>query len=144
MTVFGALKLETLSKWTIAEKHTATDAFCALAVLYVLSVTFIKLSILFFYRRTFTMFETWFRWSWWATLNLIFFWAATCITLIAMQNTGTLPRAGFSRLGISITGIVNGFSDIILMVLPAVMFSKMRIPQKQKVAIMGIFMIGGM
>jgi hypothetical protein len=139
----GALKLEDISRWTVADRSTASDVFCALAVLYVFSVTFIKLSMLFFYRRTFTMHEMWFKLAWWATMNLVLLWAATCITLIALQNTGTLPKAGFSRIGISTTGIVNGFSDVILMVLPAVMISKMRLPKKQKIAIMGIFMIGG-
>jgi hypothetical protein len=89
------------------------------------------------------MHEVWFKLAWWATMNLILLWAATCITLIALQNTGTLPKAGFSRIGISTTGIVNGLSDVILMILPAVMISRMRLPKKQKIAIMGIFMIGG-
>jgi hypothetical protein len=143
LTASGALKLEDIFRWTVSDRHIASDVFCALAVLYVFSVTFIKLSILFFYRRTFTMHEVWFKLAWWATMNLIFLWAATCITLIALQNTGTLPKAGFSRIGISTTGIVNGLSDVILMILPAVMISKMRLPKKQKIAIMGIFMIGG-
>jgi hypothetical protein len=143
LTTSGALKLEDISRWTVSDRRISGDVFCALAVLYVLSVTSIKLSILFFYRRTFTMHEMWFKLAWWATMNLIVLWAVTCITLIALQNTGTLPKAGFARIGISATGIVNGFSDIILMVLPAVMISNMRLPKKQKIAIMGIFMIGG-
>lgn len=113
-------------------------------MLYVCSITFIKLSILFFYRRTFTLLERWFQLAWWATLVLVMLWAITCIVLIALQDTGALPKTSFSRLGISTTGLVNGLSDIILMILPAIMISRMHLHRKQKTAIIGIFMIGGM
>lgn len=90
------------------------------------------------------MFERWFQLAWWATLVLVMLWAIACIVLIVLQNTGALPKSGFSRIGISTTGLVNGFSDIILMILPAIMISRMRLLKKQKIAIIGIFMIGGM
>jgi hypothetical protein len=73
-------------------------------VLYILSVTFIKLSILFFYRRTFTLLETWFRWAWRAVLALVLLWTTTCILLLVLQKVGLVRKTEYSRLGISITG----------------------------------------
>lgn len=104
----------------------------------------IKLSILFLYRRTFTMLETWFRWCWWILVNLVMLWTATCIILLALQAVGKMPENSFARLGISTTGIINAFSDILVLMLPVVMISRMKLQKKQKIALISIFGIGGM
>jgi hypothetical protein len=70
-------------------------------------------------------------------------WTAACITLLALQETGRMPRHGFMRLGISTTGIVNGFSDMLLMILPAVMVYRLKLQKKQKIALISIFGLGG-
>lgn len=90
------------------------------------------------------MFEPWFRWAWWILLHLVLLWTITCVVLLALQGIGEMPSNGFSRLGISITGVVNAFSDILLMLLPAIMISRMKLQKKQKIALISIFAIGGM
>ncbi|KAF2795453.1 hypothetical protein K505DRAFT_239809 [Melanomma pulvis-pyrius CBS 109.77] len=89
------------------------------------------------------MLTTWFRYAWYFTFTLILLWTATCIILLALQASGNLPKSGFSRLGISITGVVNAFTDILILGLPAVMISRMKLARKQKVALISIFLIGG-
>jgi cytochrome bd-type quinol oxidase subunit 2 len=144
LTTSGALNLEKVTKQSEQERHFTRSAYNSLAVLYVFSITFVKLSIIFMYRRTFTMLTTWFRYAWYFTFTLTLLWTATCITLLALQTSGNLPKSGFSRLGISITGVVNAFTDVLILGLPALMVSRMRLARKQKVALMSIFLIGGM
>lgn len=143
LTAFGALDLSHLATQAEKERHIIKAAYGSLAVLYVAAITFIKLSILFLYRRTFTMFEAWFRWAWWILLHLVLLWTITCVILLALEGVGGMPSNGFSRLGISITGIVNAFSDILLMLMPAIMISRMKLQKKQKIALISIFAIGG-
>lgn len=90
------------------------------------------------------MFETWFRWAWWTILPLVVLWTLTAIILLALQGVGQMPMTAFSRLGISITGFVNAFSDILLLLMPAIMISRMTLQKKQKIALISIFGIGGM
>lgn len=143
LTASGALDLDEVSRQTDQEKRFTRSAYNSLAVLYVFSITFIKLSILFMYRRIFTMLTRWFRYSWWAILTLTILWTITCVVLLALQASGKLPKSGFSRLGISITGVVNAFTDILLLGLPAAMISRMRLAARLKVALISIFLIGG-
>lgn len=144
LTSFGALDLDNVAIQNDEKRHLVRVAYSALAVLYVVTITFIKLSILFFYRRTFTMHETWFRCSWWCLLHLVVLWTATCIILLALEGIGKMPSTGFSRLGISITGIVNALSDILLLIPPAIMITRLKLQKKQKIALISIFGIGGM
>jgi cytochrome bd-type quinol oxidase subunit 2 len=144
LTASGALNLERVSQQNEQEKHFTRSASTSLAVLYVFSITFIKLSIIFMYKRTFTMLKTWFRYAWYFTFTLILLWTATCITLLGLQASGKLPKSGFFRLAMSITGVVNGFTDVLILGLPAVMVSRMKLARKQKVALISIFLIGGM
>jgi hypothetical protein len=90
------------------------------------------------------MLTTWFRYAWWASLVLVFLWTATCIILLALEGADKMPKGGFSRLGISITGIVNALTDFLILGLPAFMISRMKLQQKQKIALISIFLIGGM
>jgi hypothetical protein len=71
-------------------------------------------------------------------------WTGTCVILLALQETGTVPHDGFGRLGISTTGIINGFSDLLLVILPAARISSMKMKKKQKIALISIFGIGGL
>ncbi|KAF2028742.1 hypothetical protein EK21DRAFT_113597 [Setomelanomma holmii] len=143
LTAFGTLDLTDVSVQSDSERRFVKSAYDSLAIMYILAVTFVKLSILLFYRRTFTMFEQWFRWCWWLLLGLILLWTAACIVLFALQVAGNLPKIGFSRLGISTTGVINALSDVLLIVLPAVMVSRLRMQKKQKIALISIFGIGG-
>jgi hypothetical protein len=86
----------------------------------------------------------WFRYAWWFVLILTLLWTATCIILLALQGANKLPKGGFSRLGISITGIVNAFTDFLILGLPVFMISRMRLHRKQKVALISIFFVGAM
>lgn len=143
LTGFGALDLAKVSIEDEQQKHFVSATYSSLAILYISAITFIKLSILFLYRRTFTMFETWFRCAWWILLNLILLWTSTCIILLALQGAGKMPKSGFSRLGISTTGIINAFTDLLLLVLPSIMITKLKLQKKQKIALILIFGIGG-
>ncbi|CAO2654451.1 Nn.00g111840.m01.CDS01 [Neocucurbitaria sp. VM-36] len=143
LTAFGSVDLDDVSTHSEEKHHFVRAAYISLAVLYVLAITFIKLSILFLYRRTFTMFETWFRWAWWSLMHLVILWTATCVVLLAIQGVGQMPMTRFSRLGVSITGFVNAFSDIWLLMMPAIMISRMKLQKKQKIALVSIFGIGG-
>jgi len=53
----------------------------AMCALYVLAFVFVNLSILFFYRRTFTMYEEWFGLCWWLLLITIVLWGLICVLL---------------------------------------------------------------
>lgn len=75
--------------------------------------------------------------------SIIVLWTAACIVLIALQDMGTVHRVGFSKLWVSITGIVNAVSDVALLVLPTVVVSRMKLPRRQKVALISIFGLGG-
>lgn len=90
------------------------------------------------------MFTTWFRYAWWASFVLTLLWTVTCIILLILQGTDKLPKGGFSRLGISITGVVNAFTDCLILGLPAFMISRLKLQMRQKIAIISIFLIGGM
>jgi cytochrome bd-type quinol oxidase subunit 2 len=144
LTAFGAFDLDDISTENQGGKRFVYTTTLSVAFLYVLAMTFIKLSILFLYRRTFTMLEAWFRWCWRMLLILVMLWTAACIILLALQETGRTPKNGFMRLGISVTGMVNGFSDMLLMIIPAVMVSRLKLQKKQKIALISIFGLGGM
>ncbi|KAF2195522.1 hypothetical protein K469DRAFT_681829 [Zopfia rhizophila CBS 207.26] len=139
----GAVSIPALSKMSLSEMRFNRSTLNGLAVLYVLSISFIKTSILFLYRRTFTMLTTWFRIAWWFTMTLVMLWTITCFILLGLQATGTLPKGGFSRLGISITGAFNAISDLMILGLPVVMIGRMKLPRKQKIGLIGIFLVGG-
>jgi hypothetical protein len=144
LTAFGAFDLDDISAEGQGGKHFVYTTTLSVAVMYILAITFIKLSILFFYRRTFAMRETWFRWCWGMLLILVMLWTLACMILLGLQETGKMPRNGFMRLGISTTGMVNGLSDMLLMILPAVMVSRLKLQKKQKIALISIFGLGGM
>jgi cytochrome bd-type quinol oxidase subunit 2 len=144
LTAFGAFDLDRVQAEDQGGRHFVYTTTLAIAILYILAITFIKLSILSFYRRTFTIRETWFRWCWALLLVLVMLWTLACILLLALQETGNMPHNGFMRLGISTTGLVNGFSDIFLMILPAVMVSRLKLQKRQKIAMISIFGIAGM
>jgi hypothetical protein len=144
LTAFGALDSNYASFESDEDQHFVWATYNSLAILYIFAMASIKLSILFLYRRTFTMLETWFRWCWWILVNLVMLWTATCIILLALHAVGKMPENSFARLGISSTGIINAFSDILVLMLPVVMISRMKLQKKQKIALISIFGIGGM
>ena len=116
----------------------------ALAALYVVTLTLVKLSILFLYKRLFSILEVWFRKTWWIMFFLTLMWAIACFVLIALQGVKNMSKLGFSRLGIGITGLANAFSDLLLLLMPIVMIFKMKFQLKQKIAMMSVFGIGVM
>jgi hypothetical protein len=77
-------------------------------------------------------------------MSIVVLWTGTCIVLLGLQETGSVPRDEFGRLVISTTGIINAFSDSLLVVLPAVRISSMKIQKKQKIAVISIFGIGSL
>jgi cytochrome bd-type quinol oxidase subunit 2 len=143
LTAFGAFDFEQIQAESQGEGHLVYAITLAVAVLYILAITFIKLSILSYYRRTFTVREPWFRWCWALLLFLVMLWTLACVLLLALYETGNMPHS-FVRLGMSITCMVSGFTSIFLMILPAVMMSRLKLEKKQKIALLSIFGIAGM
>jgi len=90
------------------------------------------------------MITRWFRIAWWGILTLTLLWTIACITLLALQGTGSLPKNGFSRLGISITGLVNAITDWLILGLPLYVVAQMKLQTKQRLALVSIFMVGSM
>jgi hypothetical protein len=90
------------------------------------------------------MITTWLRNTWWAVLTLTLLWTTACILLLALQGTNNLPKLGFSRLGISITGLFNALTDWLILALPLYVVTQMKLQRKQKIALVSIFMVGSM
>jgi hypothetical protein len=55
-----------------------------------------------------------------------------------------MPANGFPRVGMSTTGMINTLSDILLLILSAVIITRMKLPMDQKVVLGTILGIGGM
>jgi hypothetical protein len=144
LTRVGAIDLHRLLSQSEQGNRSLDSAAISFLTLYFLAITLIKLSILFFYRNTFTMLEKWFRWCWWLLLGFVLLWTGTCLSLLILYTTETVKNDGFGRLAIAITGIINGVSDLILVILPAVRISSMKMHRKQKFALISIFAIGGL
>ncbi|OAK94744.1 hypothetical protein IQ06DRAFT_81410 [Phaeosphaeriaceae sp. SRC1lsM3a] len=143
LTAFGAVDLEDVSVQSVKEQIFVTNTTLSFAVIYIVAITLVKLSILFLYHRTFTVREKWFRYCWWILMAFTILWTLACLILLALQETGELPRYAFGRIVVPTTGIFNAFSDMLLMLLPIVMVSRLKMRRKQKIALISIFCISG-
>jgi hypothetical protein len=140
----GALNLDNLFAQSDEQWHLLCAAYNSVVLLHIFAMASIKLSILLFYKRTSDMLETWFRWCWWILLSVVLLWTAACVILLALHIVGKMPETGFPRLGASITGMINTLSDILFLILSAVIITRMKLSTDQKIALVTILGIGGM
>jgi hypothetical protein len=113
--------------------------------MYTFSIIIIKLSVLFMYRRIFTLNEKWFRLAWWANFILIFpCYTVSSITLTAYQvaNAQKFGANNISKYASYALGSVNAISDVLVLVLPVAMVVRLVLRPREKAAIIGIFMLG--
>ncbi|KAJ4991580.1 integral membrane protein [Stagonosporopsis vannaccii] len=143
LTAFGALDLQDVSQQSTKEQKFVINTTLSFAVLYIIAITLVKLSILFLYHRTFTLRQKWFRYCWWMLMTLTILWTLAGLILLVLQEIGTFPRYDFGRIAVPTTGIFNALSDILLMLLPVVMVSRLKMRRKQKIALVSIFCISG-
>jgi hypothetical protein len=118
----------------------------ALGMFYIFSILTIKLSVLFLYRRIFTMNSRWFRIGWW--MNFLFLfpgWTVVVFTLTGLQLTptsGPLNTAGLSKIGSPIGRSLNALSDLMVLCLPVGMMLGLQLPKREKYAVIALFGIG--
>lgn len=123
-----------------------TKTFIGIGVVYILTILFSKLSVLFLFRRIFTMFNTKFRVAWW--INLLFLvpcWSVTSFTLLGITVVRKdLRNSDISSIGTPTIAVFNALSDIMVLLLPIWSVLKLRLPKKQKIALCGVFGVGMM
>ncbi|KAF2787552.1 hypothetical protein K505DRAFT_421699 [Melanomma pulvis-pyrius CBS 109.77] len=120
-----------------------TNSFIAIGIFYILTILLSKLSVLFLFRRIFTMHITTFRIAWWA--NLLFLvpcWTAPVFTLMGLSIARKdLRQSDISKIGTPVVAALNAFSDIMMLLLPVWSISKLRLPKQQKIALVGVFAV---
>jgi hypothetical protein len=144
LTTTGSFDFEVFTYQTEASWSRFVTEYNSLASLYILTMTSIKLSILFLYRRTFTLHDAWFRWCWWTLLTLVILWTVTCSLLLALVVAGKTQAYEFPRLAIAATGVINTFLDVLFLILLGLMIARMKLQKNQKVALVIIFGMGGL
>lgn len=123
------------------------------------SVTFIKLSLLFFYRRIFLVQQRWFKIALWlnafyaaglgigSTFEFIFqclpvsyFWERFSIDYgITPTVTGScLPQT----VHLATPAILSTISDVLILLLPLAVLFKLKLDAKRKFGLMAIFSLG--
>ncbi|KAI4182170.1 MAG: hypothetical protein LQ348_004886 [Seirophora lacunosa] len=129
----------------------------AIELTYCVLITTIKFSILLFYRRVFINHttSTWFRVAWYIITVWCFLWGVstfiaavfqcTPVSYLWTQFSGKTKGkcVDFTALLIA-TAAVNIFTDVAVLVLPMPMVWKMKIEKAQKLAVSGIFLLGGL
>jgi|TARA_R110002003_G_scaffold40_10_gene2716 hypothetical protein len=116
-----------------------------LGVLYTLAIIAVKISVLFLYRRIFTVNVRWFQIGWWANFILLMpCYTVFTFTLLGLQVTNNLQfgKNNLSRYGSQVSGSINAFSDLSVLILPVGMVSTLLLPRREKAAILGIFSLG--
>ena len=133
-------------KGNLDDQDYITKSFIAIGVFYILTILLAKLSVLFLFRRIFTMFNSLFRIAWWANLIFLFpCWTVAVFTLLGISVARQdLRQADISTIGTPTVAAFNGFSDIMVLILPIWSISKLRLPRQQKIALCGIFAVAMM
>ncbi|KAK3393407.1 hypothetical protein B0H63DRAFT_17004 [Podospora didyma] len=118
---------------------------------YTLSLVFTRLSILLLYKRIFT-----YSWTKKAIQVLITLVIAIGIWLVASTCTACVPLEAFWNWGLFWTQPVycqpvtiwwgnaglHITSDLVIMTLPLPVLSSLKLPRRQKIALMGVFVLG--
>ena len=122
--------------------------------------TFIKLSLLFLYRRLFLVHQKWLRIAWWVNLIYVLLWGlgATVFYLFQCwpvgwywlrfykQHDPTYPGDGqcnsTSVQHVALPLIFGLISDVALLFLPLTAISKLHVSRQKKIGLAGIFGVG--
>ena len=133
-------------------------------VLFSSALTAIKLSLLFFYRRVFLVNQRWLKIAWWANLGYIILWVIGSTGFYLFQcwpvqwyyiryyEKAHMPTPGNMHgqcnatkvENVAIPVIFSLFSDVALLLLPVTTILKLQMELKRKIAIAGIFAVGGL
>ena len=125
-------------------------------------LTFIKLSLLFLYRRLFLVHQKWLRIAWWANLIYVLAWAFGATGFYLFQcwpvqwywlryyrkfdptytKTGQCDATTVQHVALPL--IFGLISDIALLFLPITAIAKLQITRQKKVGLAGIFGIGAL
>ncbi|KAL9012419.1 MAG: hypothetical protein Q9173_002817 [Seirophora scorigena] len=161
-TIFVALRLACRRHLKAPFSHDDVAIVVALMELaieltYCVLITTIKFSILLFYRRVFInqATGTWFRVAWYIITVWCFLWGISTFIATVFQCTPVSylwtqflgktkgKCVDFTALLIA-TAAVNIFTDVAVLVFPMPMVWKMGIEKAQKVAVSGVFLLGGL
>ena len=124
--------------------------------------TFIKLSLLFFYRRLFLVNQKWLRIMWWANLVYVILWffGTTGFYIFQCWPVQYYWLRYYQRYGVESPNAIRGqcnattvqhvamplifglVSDVALLLLPIAAILKLQISPKKKVGLAGIFSVG--
>lgn len=143
--------------------NTILQSAYTIGVLQGLCLGLIKLSILLFYRRIFTMHRRTFKFAFYVlgTYTLLLTIATTILFIIqcvpisffldlAYLLEGLRPPHAVKghclpqQLHVVTTLIANTVSDVALLVLPAIGLWKLKLPKGKKVGLFGVFSIGAL
>ncbi|TGO61970.1 hypothetical protein BCON_0023g00280 [Botryotinia convoluta] len=133
----GSCSLPMLEKITDAELLYLTNVQIALGILYSITILAVKVSVLFMYRRIFTMNNKWFRVGWWFNLLFLFpGWTVAAYTLLGIQvSKGSLGDNKLSTIGSPLVGALNSLSDLMVLALPIGMVMQLKLPRQERIAI---------
>ncbi|KAL6850757.1 hypothetical protein ACO1O0_007883 [Amphichorda felina] len=128
------------------------------ALIYFISHFCIKLAILFFYRRVFTLRITWFKYAWYAVLFYTTGWFISSFFAGLFQcfppaffweqyNPGLDPppkgSCGAANAPLVIaTSALNTGGDVLVFALPIAMLSRLQLNRANKISLFGVFATG--
>lgn len=118
--------------------------------IYITSICAVKLSILYFYRRIFFVTKNYQQIS----LAVILFTVAWYIATIVATAVCDIPMEGFwnprkrkrsLNFGVIflVTGIIDTLIDVLILVLPVRVAFTLQLPTRTRLAVAGIFALGG-
>jgi hypothetical protein len=118
----------------------------ALGILYSLAILTVKLSVLFLYRRIFTINSSWFRFGWWANfLYLMPCFTIVTFTLLGLQlnpHTTAFKNNKLTTIGSPLVGGLNALSDLTVWCLPVTVVARLQLRRREKLAVIGLFSLG--
>ena len=121
----------------------------AIDLVYITSITFIRISVVLFYYRIFGK-DRWYKRSLWITFSiLVSWWIAISLLAIfrcspvARQWDYSIPGHCYSLHGTCMgVTVSNVFLDLLILILPLPMLSRLQINMKKKPALIANFMLG--
>ncbi|KXT08850.1 hypothetical protein AC579_1482, partial [Pseudocercospora musae] len=121
------------------------------SILYIPLMALAKFSLLVFYRRL--SMDTWFRWAVYGTMVFVigysialFFGLLFACTPLQMNWDITITDGHCANKGVMYlsTAGLNAATDVILLVMPIPMVSKLQVPARQKIGLLAMFAIGSL
>ncbi|KAL8912158.1 MAG: hypothetical protein Q9171_002792 [Xanthocarpia ochracea] len=129
-----------------------------LSITYTLAHWFIKMSILLFYIRIFTLRVKWFKIAIYATMTYISCWAVSLLFIIFLQcrpisyfwlrfdTFAQTPAVGKCTVDADVsaisTSVLNTVADFAVLIFPIVVLAGMQLKLRKKIALLSIFLVG--